>query len=141
MHSCLLVAPFVTYSQKNVKGRQEETAATSPPPPLLFPVPRMCGPWQRGMDFSTRLAAARGATLAMLTHYKGKPSAPCQILSLLWQRRARFHRLSVCREEAGMVFRKCPITGGLLLPVGFPLEQLSVSVSLGKPQKHSANGC
>lgn len=38
-----------------------------------------------------------------------------------------------------MVFRKCPITGGLLLPVGFPLEQLSVSVSLGKPREHGAN--
>lgn len=34
-------------------------------------------------------------------------------------------------------FRKCPITRQLLSPVGFPLEQLSVSVSLGKSPKYT----
>lgn len=33
-------------------------------------------------------------------------------------------------------FRKCPITGQLLTPAGFPLEQLSVSVSVGKSPKY-----
>lgn len=47
--------------------------------------------------------------------------------------------MSQCEEKWLDGFRKCPITGGLLLPVGFPLEQLSVSVSLGKPREHGAN--
>lgn len=34
-------------------------------------------------------------------------------------------------------FRKCPITRQLLSPVGFPLEQLPVSVSLGKSPKYT----
>lgn len=33
-------------------------------------------------------------------------------------------------------FRKWPITVQLLLPAGFPLEQLSVSVSVGKSSKY-----
>lgn len=33
-------------------------------------------------------------------------------------------------------FRKCPITEQLLLPAGFPLEQLLVSVSVGKSLKY-----
>lgn len=36
-------------------------------------------------------------------------------------------------------FRKCPITPQLLSPVGFPLEQLSVSVSLGKSPKYTTH--
>lgn len=74
----------------------------------------------------------------MLSHYKGKLSGPCQIC-FSFGRERRASTVSQCEEKWLDGCRKCPITGGLLLPVGFPLEQLSVSVSLGKPQKHSAN--
>lgn len=74
----------------------------------------------------------------MLTHYKGKLNGPCQICFSVGRER-RASTVSQCEEKWLDGCRKCPITGGLLLPVGFPLEQLSVSVSLGKPHKHGAN--
>lgn len=73
----------------------------------------------------------------MLTHYKGKLSGPCPI-SFFFGSERRASTVSQCEEKWLEGCRKCPITGALLLPVGFPLEQLSVSVSLGKPQKHTA---
>lgn len=97
-----------------------------------------CGPWHRKMDFYTRLAAARSAALATPARYKGKLNGPCQIC-FSFGRARRASTVSQCEEKWLDGFRKCPITGGLLLPVGFPLEQLSVSVSLGKPREHGAN--
>lgn len=131
VYSFVIVTPFASYSQKWKRGRKRRLKR--PPPP----VPHMCGPWQRKMDFYTRLAAAWSATLAMLTHYKGKLNGPCQIC-FSFGRLRRASTVSQCGEKWLDGFRKYPITGGLLLPVGFPLEQLSVSVSLGKPQKHPA---
>lgn len=74
----------------------------------------------------------------MPARYKGKLNGPCQIY-FSFGRLRRASTVSQCEEKWLDGFRKCPITGGLLLPVGFPLEQLSVSVSLGKPREHGAN--
>lgn len=74
----------------------------------------------------------------MPTRYKGKLNGPYQIY-FSFGRVRRASTVSQCEEKWLDGFRKCPITGGLLLPVGFPLEQLSVSVSLGKPREHGAN--
>lgn len=74
----------------------------------------------------------------MLTRYKRKLNGPRRIY-FSFGRARRASTVSQCGEKWQDGFRKCPITGGLLLPVGFPVEQLSVSVSLGKPQEHGAN--
>lgn len=71
---------------------------------------------------------------------EAEQSAP--IYFWFWQRKTHFHWMTAAQFKEKSLFllkddlRKCPITGQLLLPAGSLLEQLSVSVSVGKSLKY-----
>lgn len=90
------------------------------------------------MDFYTGAGSCAQRNISNAGSLQREAERSVSNLFLVWQRTAA-STVSQCEEKWLDGFRKCPITGGLLLPVGFPLEQLSVSVSLGKPREHGAN--